>query len=718
MSERPLELWAGIECTVNRIGDAHFDQLAHNGHDHRLRDLDLFAELGARRVRYPVLWERTQDWSWSDERLCRLRELGIDPIVGLVHHGSGPLGTNLLDERFPAQLAAFALRVAERYPWVKHWTPINEPLTTARFSALYGHWYPHATDDRSFIVALLNQLRAIVLAMRAIRTVIPQARLVQTEDIGKVSSTPELAYQADFENERRWMTYDLLTGSLPTDGLVARWLQGVGISESALEWFRSNPCRPDIFGVNHYLSGDRFLDHRLDRYPPETHGGNGLARYADILAARVLGSGAPGPASALRETWERYEQPIAVTEAHNGCTREEQLRWLREVWDVAEVERENGADIRAVTIWSILGAFGWNELLTSGLNAYEPGAYDVRAPTPRPTALASLAKALAAGEPIEHPALEGPGWWTRPERLTYPAVGPVVIPPRQRERRLLITGATGTLGQGFSRICTDRGLAHRPTFRDELELTDESSMLEALTDLRPWAVINTAAYVCVDDAEVDDRACFAANRDGVHALARACAHLEIPLVTFSSDLVFDGRSPRPYVETDEPNPLNVYGRSKAQGEALALAAHSAALVIRTSAFFGPWDPHNFATTTLAALKSGQAVCSPDDVVVSPTYIPDLVHATLDLLIDGEQGLWHLANEGTVDWAAFARRIADAAEVNARLVHGVPSTEVGWIAQRPAYSALTSERGWIMPTLDDALARYIPTLAMSLPTPGD
>src|SRR5687768_2371591 len=114
----PLELWAGAECTVNRVGDRFFDQVERSGHATRLDDLDRFAELGISAIRYPVLWERTApdglesaDWSWPDERLGRLRELGIRPIVGLVHHGSGPPTTNLLDPSFAAGLERFARSV-------------------------------------------------------------------------------------------------------------------------------------------------------------------------------------------------------------------------------------------------------------------------------------------------------------------------------------------------------------------------------------------------------------------------------------------------------------------------------------------------------------------------------------------------------------------------------------------------------------------------------
>src|SRR4051794_13992203 len=167
----PLELWAGFECTLNRVGDSQHDQLELTGHYGRLHDLDRLAELGVRTVRYPILWERIANgqpngapWEWTDVRMRHLRELGIEPIVGLVHHGSGPIGTNLLDDGFAEGLAAFARQVAERYPWVTRYTPVNEPLTTARFSALYGVWYPHAQSAPLFLRATLNQVRATRLA--------------------------------------------------------------------------------------------------------------------------------------------------------------------------------------------------------------------------------------------------------------------------------------------------------------------------------------------------------------------------------------------------------------------------------------------------------------------------------------------------------------------------------------------------------------------------
>jgi dTDP-4-dehydrorhamnose reductase len=130
-----------------------------------------------------------------------------------------------------------------------------------------------------------------------------------------------------------------------------------------------------------------------------------------------------------------------------------------------------------------------------------------------------------------------------------------------------------------------------------------------------------------------------------------------------------------------------------------------ALVIRTSAFFGPWDQHDFLAHALLRLRAGQRFAAADDVLVSPTYVPDLADAALDLLIDGERGIWHLASLGAVSWAELARLAAERCGADAGLIDAVPAAELGWAAPRPAYSVLGSERGAIMPPLDDALGRY-------------
>ena len=353
----PPALWGGVECTVNRVGDTYRDQLVLTGHHAREDDIELIAGLGVSAVRYPVLWERVapnssaeRDWSWSDRRLGRLRDAGVAPIVGLVHHGSGPRYTSLLDDGFAPGLAAFARAAAARYPWVEAWTPVNEPLTTARFSALYGHWYPHARDERLFWAALLNQIDATRLAMRAIREVVPRARLVQTEDLGRTYATARLAGQAGFDNARRWMTWDLLAGQVvPGHDLWSR-LCAFGF-ERRLATIADDPCEPDVLGINHYLTSDRFLDHRIARYPPHCRGGNGRQPYADVEAIRCLSPPPQAIAGALREAWDRYGLPVALTEVHNGCSREEQLRWMRDAWQAARARRraDDGAAGAAAT---------------------------------------------------------------------------------------------------------------------------------------------------------------------------------------------------------------------------------------------------------------------------------------------------------------------------------------------------------------------------------
>jgi len=711
MSGLPLELWAGPECTVNRVGDEYRDQLVANGFHERLDDLDRLAELGIRRMRFPLLWERTApdspdvfDWAWSDERIARLRELGIAPIAGLLHHGSGPRYTDLLDPGFAPALARYARAVAERYPHIDAYTPVNEPLTTARFSALYGVWYPHRRDDKSFVRALLNQLRATVLAMRAIREVNPHAQLVQTDDLGYIESSPRLRYQAEFENLRRWLTFDLLCGRIYAQHPLRAYLRKHGADEQELQAFVDEPCPPDVLGINFYVTSERFLDERTWLYPPELHGGNGRDRYVDVELARVHGRHIGGFGARLREASERYGLPVAITEAHLGCSRDEQVRWLHQAWSAAQEVRAEGHDVRAVTAWAAFGTYDWDSLLTCNSGHYEPGLFDVSSGTPRPTALAALARQLAQGHKPADPVLAGPGWWQRGLRLAYPVHGELQA-LAVAGAPLLITGATGTLGHAFARFCELRGLPHRLLARAEMDIADPGSVAFALDRWKPWAVINTAGFVRVDDAENDPRQ-WRENVAGPVLLAQQCVARGIRLMNFSSDLVFDGRKSSPYVESDEPCPLNAYGRGKLEAERAILALAPDALIIRTAAFFGPWDRHNFVALALEALRRGEPWCAAQDQCVSPTYVPDLVQAALDLLVDGERGLWHLTNRGAVSWARLAELSADAAGLDKGLIRSLPTAALGQVAARPRYSALASERALLMPTLEDALARFM------------
>ena len=721
-AEPALALWAGIEATVNRVGDNYSDQIERSGHALRVSDLDRLASLGVKTVRYPVLWERTAphnldefDWRWADQRLNYLHGLNIKPIVGLLHHGSGPPYTNLLDPEFPEKLAQYAGAVAKRFPWVDDYTPVNEPLTTARFSCLYGHWYPHKRDALLFAKAMLAQCRATVLAMREIRKVNPHARLIQTEDLGKTYSTRPLAYQAEFENERRWLTFDLLTGKLNNKKRMWQDFRSVGIKRDELQWFRDNPLPPDILGLNHYVTSQRFLDHRIGRYPVSCHGGNGQQTYADVEAVRAFPHGMLEPKALMQEAWDRYKRPLAITEAHLACTREEQLRWFKEIWNAAQSLRDEAVDVRAVTAWAAFGSFDWNSLLTRDDGCYESGVFDLRGSVPRATALAKMMQTLAAGKDFDHPVLDSSGWWRRFDRLHPRSANDnsneITSSVRHTSSRgtlgraLLITGATGTLGKAFARLCEQRGLSYYLLTRQELDIAQAESVKAAVERFEPWAIINAAGYVRVDEAENDVERCMRENVSGPANLAAVCADRELPLVTFSSDLIFDGEKNEAYVERDQGSPLNVYGLSKARAEMEVLRQFSDALIIRTSAFFGPWDEYNFVHAVLQTTSRGNHFVAADDVTISPTYVPHLVNATLDLLIDGEHGVWHLANGGAATWADFAKMAAEMGGTNHAHVRGRPNASLSLAARRPAFSALSSERGTLMPSLEQGLEHY-------------
>jgi dTDP-4-dehydrorhamnose reductase len=270
---------------------------------------------------------------------------------------------------------------------------------------------------------------------------------------------------------------------------------------------------------------------------------------------------------------------------------------------------------------------------------------------------------------------------------------------------VLITGGSGTLGRAFASAAIGRGLSHLVTSHRELEITSEVAVAAALDAQRPWLVVNAAGFVRVDDAEAEREKCFQDNVRGPEVLARACAARGLQLITFSSDLVFDGARTAHYLEDDAPRALGVYGQSKVEAERLVLAACPAALVVRTSSFFDPSDGGSFVAQALRALAQGRPFAAAGDVTMTATYVPDLVQACLDLAVDGARGLWHLTNGGALTWAELARKAAVLAGLPPLGVLAVSHSELPWRATRPPFSALSSLHGALLPPLDDALLRH-------------
>ncbi len=248
----------------------------------------------------------------------------------------------------------------------------------------------------------------------------------------------------------------------------------------------------------------------------------------------------------------------------------------------------------------------------------------------------------------------------------------------RRRRRVLITGAGGQLGRALAATFASDdvvALGH-----DDWDVAHPAT--DAVRERDFDLVLHAAAWTDVDCAEEDPQGATAVNVGGTANVAA----LGAPLVVFSTDYVFDGRKREPYVESDGPNPLSAYGRSKLHGEAVA----GDAWIARTSWLFGPTG-HNFLRTMLRAGEEREEVAVVDDQRGSPTFAGDLAAAVRELVDDDlPRGVWHLAADGDCTWADFAEAIFEEAGSDCR-VRRITTDELARPAPRPAYAVLRSER---------------------------
>jgi dTDP-4-dehydrorhamnose reductase len=251
---------------------------------------------------------------------------------------------------------------------------------------------------------------------------------------------------------------------------------------------------------------------------------------------------------------------------------------------------------------------------------------------------------------------------------------------------IVVLGANGQLGSAFVHRLGNRCLS---VTREDLDLAQCDSIHPWMESVRPELLINCAAYTAVDAAETDPETARNVNAKAVGALAEAAARLGAGLVTFSTDYVFDGEKKMGYVESDLPNPLNVYGRTKLEGEQLALETHPGALVVRTSWLLSPIN-HNFLATMLEQMANGE-VSVVDDQRGRPTLVDDLVRGTLAAVDAGASGVLHLSNQGETTWFALAREIARLAGHDPDVVRPIATASLKRPARRPANSVLDSER---------------------------
>jgi dTDP-4-dehydrorhamnose reductase len=406
-----VEVWASPEPTVARIDALRTrDQLRDTGHEVRESDVELIARLGVRATRYPVLWEKVaphdpgvRDYRWPERRLRALADRGVEPIVTLLHHGSGPFYTSLVDPRFPDLFAAYAEATARRFPWVKRWTPINEPLTTARFSTLYAAWYPNRFfDHAAFGRAIVNEARAIALAHERIRQIVPDASFLLTEDLQSFTAADAgVEEYVAHKRHRMYLSCELLQGRVVDGHPLHPYLVGeCGIPAAELEGLARAPQPPDVMGWNYYPNSERWLE-------SDGHGGHRNLGVVDLAPERM------DMRPLLRAAHDRLRLPFALSEVHVLGNERERARWmLQRFADAAEV-RAGGVPIVAFGAWAAFGMVDWVSLLCRDEQICEDGVYTCAGPhgRPQPTLVAHVVAELAAGRVPSAPP--EPAWWER-----------------------------------------------------------------------------------------------------------------------------------------------------------------------------------------------------------------------------------------------------------------------------------------------------------------
>ena len=278
-------------------------------------------------------------------------------------------------------------------------------------------------------------------------------------------------------------------------------------------------------------------------------------------------------------------------------------------------------------------------------------------------------------------------------------------------QRIVVLGSTGQLGTDLVEVLRlDDKSETLPVSHADCDCTKANQVDEILRKLHPDVVINCAAYVRVDDCEDHVREAFAINAIGALNVARACAAVEALCVHISTDYVFDGFKGSPYVESDPPCPINVYGASKVAGEHLVRQAAPHSLIVRTSSLFGKTGARgkggNFVETIVAKAKAGETLRVVDDMTMSPTYARDAATALVELIKTKADGIVHLTNGGACTWYELAKQIVDIMGLRAA-IDPVSRKQYPTRARRPENSALRSEHAVVgLRSWQDGLRAYL------------
>ncbi len=277
--------------------------------------------------------------------------------------------------------------------------------------------------------------------------------------------------------------------------------------------------------------------------------------------------------------------------------------------------------------------------------------------------------------------------------------------------KLVITGAGGMLGQDVVTVANSLGHQVTALAREDLDVTDPAQVEPTIVRAKPGAVINCAAYTDVDGAEQNEAEASLVNAEGAGFVADAAHKVDAKVVYVSTDYVFDGSKRGGYIETDDTDPIQAYGRTKLAGERATSLANGRSFIVRSSWLFGPGGS-NFVETMLRMGGEGQPVMVVHDQVGCPTYTGHLAAGLVRLIDGGAYGVHHMAGGGSCSWYEFAQEIFRQAEVEAKVLSAT-SEMLDRDARRPTNSVLISGRETPikLPSWERGLAEYLERRAL-------
>ncbi len=341
----------GIECSCPTISEnRRVDQLRDTGHYELWKtDLRLVRDLGLRYLRYgPPIYRIFKgpgeyDWSFMDPVMAHMQKLGIIPIIDLCHFGLPDWLENFQNPQWPMYFAEYAAAFAQRYPWVRYYTPVNEIYVTAQFSAAFGWWNERLMSDVAFINNVKHCVKASMLCMRAILELRPDAIFIFSESTEYVhAGSPQLVQQAHFMNERRFLSLDLLFGHDVT-ATMYRYLLASGMTLEEYLWYMNQRDlrRHCIMGTDYYVTNEHVIQPT----------GKSITA-GDIYGYYVI----------TRQYYDRYRMPVMHTETNRAAKHA--TEWLWKEWVNLLRLREDGVPIIGFTWFGLLDMKDWDSALT------------------------------------------------------------------------------------------------------------------------------------------------------------------------------------------------------------------------------------------------------------------------------------------------------------------------------------------------------------------